>query len=439
MDSVPQVCQALRQVLEQDAAPLARAAGLRERSIPFSALAQVFVLGWLQHPDAGASRLARFAGCLGLSLSRQAVDCHFTPDTASWLQSLLQRGMQQVVAGQGVPIALLQQFTGVYLEDGSRLPLPSALAGLWPAPAGRGGELRAGLHLTLRWNLLGGELAGMALQAGREHEGRSPLQSQPLPGGSLWIADSGYWNLTRLRAMQQQGVQWLLRFKRGTCLWDQDTRLDLLAWLRAWPSEQQEAERVVDLGASRQVKQVRLLVQRVSASVSQQREERMRQDAADKGYQPTEEALALCGWTVLVTSVEAERLTLSQAVVLQQARWQIELLFKLFKQQHRLDEWTSQKPWRVLCEVFAKLLALLIENWLLLLRSWQEPERSLPGVAEIVQAQVPVLVLGLRDQLPLEQAVRLLMQSVKGGCCIDQRTDRPSTASKLLLALNSSA
>ena len=40
------------------------------------------------------------------------------------------------------------------------------------------------------------------------------------------------------------------------------------------------------------------------------------------------------------------------------ARWQIELLFKLWKQDALVDEWRSTKPWRILAEVYAKRIAV---------------------------------------------------------------------------------
>jgi IS4 transposase len=57
-------------------------------------------------------------------------------------------------------------------------------------------------------------------------------------------------------------------------------------------------------------------------------------------------------------------------------RWQIELVFKLWKSEGRIDEWRSEKPFRILCELYAKLVVMIIQHWILL-TSWQYPDRSL--------------------------------------------------------------
>ncbi len=48
------------------------------------------------------------------------------------------------------------------------------------------------------------------------------------------------------------------------------------------------------------------------------------------------------------------------------ARWQVEKLFDLWKRHGLLEETRSRKPWRVLCEVYAKLLGLLVQHWIFL-------------------------------------------------------------------------
>jgi hypothetical protein len=59
-------------------------------------------------------------------------------------------------------------------------------------------------------------------------------------------------------------------------------------------------------------------------------------------------------------------LGVQEVPVLMRARWQMERLFDLWKQHGRLDETRSEKPHGVLCEVYAKLLGLLIQHWLIL-------------------------------------------------------------------------
>ncbi len=106
----------------------------------------------------------------------------------------------------------------------------------------------------------------------------------------------------------------------------------------------------------------------------------------------------------------------------------MELLFKLWKEYGLVDEWTGSKPWRILCEVYAKLLAMVVQHWFLLLSCWDDPHRSLPAVAQVLRQQVPTLVHGLCRRLPLRRAVRLLLSCVRGGCSIPERSTRPSTS-----------
>ncbi len=78
------------------------------------------------------------------------------------------------------------------------------------------------------------------------------------------------------------------------------------------------------------------------------------------------ERLELAGWNCLITNAPPEMLSVQEAPVLMRARWQIERLFDLCKQHGHLDKSRSEKPWRVLCEVYAKLLGLLIQHWVIL-------------------------------------------------------------------------
>ncbi len=435
MSNIPQVSRAMRTVFEEEAGPLARHIGLRERGMHFHVLAYLLVLGWWHHPQAGPSTLARFAGSLGLTITKQEVDCHFTELTAQWLLALLRRAVQVLVCAKGVSVPLLQQFTAVLVEDGSTISLPAALKTVWRgcgsrrAGATTEAKSEAGLKVTVRFDLLGGRLDGPHLQAGRQHELRSVLHEQQMPRGSLWLADLGYWTLAWLRSLHQQGVYFLLRYKVGIVLWYEGQRLDVLAILPKQVG--QRVELLVEVGASKALKGVRLLAERVPKAVAELRQERYREYARTHCKPVNPLVLELAQWTIIVTNVPTSMLNHEQAFALLHARWQIELLFKLWKQDALVDEWTGTKPWRILCEVYAKLLAMVVQHWVLLLACWDDPHRSLSGAAEVVREQVPVLVHGVMRHVPLQRALRLMVQSVRGGCSIPQRSTRLSTSRRL--------
>jgi hypothetical protein len=166
-------------------------------------------------------------------------------------------------------------------------------------------------RVTVRFDLLGGRLDGPHLQAGRQHELRSVLHEQQMPRGSLWLADLGYWTLAWLRSLQQQGVYFLLRYKVGIVLWHEQRRLNLLAVLPKQVG--QRVELLVEVGASKALKGVRLLAERVPETVAELRQERYREYARTHCKPVNPLVLELAQWTIIVTNVPAKMLSHEQA------------------------------------------------------------------------------------------------------------------------------
>src|SRR5258708_19834229 len=95
MTSIPRLSRILRTLFVAEANQLAREAGViqRERVLSGASLVQLLVFGWLTNPQGGPSHVARFAGSLGLKLSKQAIEERFTMRTADWLLAAVPRAM----------------------------------------------------------------------------------------------------------------------------------------------------------------------------------------------------------------------------------------------------------------------------------------------------------------------------------------------------------
>jgi Transposase DDE domain len=430
MTSIPRLSRMLRKLFFTEASELARAHGVIQRLRVFSgaSLLQLFVFGWLQDPQAGPSALARFAGGLGLQLSKQAIEERFTMQTAEWLLAVLRRGVQYLVCAQAVSIPLLQRFTAVLLEDGSTISLPASLKQVWRGCGGSGPE--AALKLTVRWDLLAGGLRGPYVQAGRSHETQSPLREQQMARGSLWIGDLGYFSLLWLGQLVKQGVYFLLGYKEPLTLWNvSGKQVDVLDLL---PMDGQSVVDVpVTVGARKQV-QARLIAKQMPEAVVTRRREQLKEQAHKRCKPINQRQWELVQWAIMLTNVPGSLLSAAEAMALMRARWQIELLWKLWKQWGAIDEWQTANPARILCELYAKLLGMLVQHWLLLLSCWDDPHRSLVGASHVIRDQVPTLVHGLTGRLPLSKALTLIKQALTNGCSIPKRQTRLSTSHLLL-------
>jgi Transposase DDE domain len=366
---------ALQTLFTTDAADLAHATGFvrRARKLTGPAFAQVTVFGWLHNPTASLADLAELAAHLGVAVCPSALDQRFGPPAAAFLQALLAQAMN--VAGVHDPAGagpaaddpaadtLLGRFTGVYIDDSTTIGLPLALAEFFPGCGGRGGRTAA-LKVPLRLELRSGALAVSDLQPGRACDLAGPLPHAPLPAGSLRLADLGYYSLEALQEYDQQGVYILSRLPARTALFEEHgRRWKLHEFLAAQTSNRVDVW--VRVGTRWRVR-LRLLAWRVPPAVAALRRRRLEKRAQKSGRPVSAAQAALASWNVVVTNAPEEQLSLREACVLARLRWQVELVFKLWKSAGRLDESAGSKPYRVLCELLAKLLGLVMQHWALL-------------------------------------------------------------------------
>jgi hypothetical protein len=434
MTSVGEIGQAIKSVLSVVGDKVARETGFtkRESKLTGAKFAQALVLGWLNKPEATLDELSQAAAAVGVKISAQGLNQRFSSEAAALLGQVLNAALSQIIAADPVAIPLLQRFSGVIVQDSSIISLPDALGQVWQGCGGSDGHHVSALKLQVRFDLLTGTLQGPLLEPGRANDRGSALQAATLLPGALRIADLGYFSLDQLRAFDAGGAYFLTRFYLQTAIFDlESNRLALSILLEAALVGQVDLP--ICIGTEEHLP-VRLLAVRLPQEVADQRRRKLRQEARDKGKTPSQVRLTYADWTILVTNLPNDKLSLSEAMVLVRVRWQIELLFKLWKSHGKVDQWRTENPWRILCETYAKLTAMIIQHWLFLVGCWLYPNRSLVKAAQIVRSYAPMLasaLVGLIDfAVPIEQIQRCLA----AGARLNPRRKQPNTY-QLLLSL----
>lgn len=427
MIQVTRLAAALQAVFGADADVLARELHVvrRERAFTGGSLVRTLVFGWLHRPDASPHRLAEMAARCGAVVTPQAVAKRFTPALNRLLERLIERAAAQLVTGPPRLGTLLARFPAVSIQDSTVVALPEAHRGRWPGCGGNGAA--AALKVQVRWDVLRGALGGLLLEPGRRPDQSTALKPEGLPAGSIWIADLGYFDVSTLASLAARGVHFLSRIQIGTATFDAEGgRFDLWGWLDG--RREGLVERPIGLGAGRRLA-CRLVAMRCPAGVTRKRIARLERDATRKGRVVSREQRRACRWTVLVTDAPAETLAGAEAWTLYRVRWQIELLFKLWKQGNRLSRPGGADPERALAEVYAKLLGAIVQHWALLSSGWAEIGRSLVKAARWVRENTTILAgvvsRGLWDRLG--EWVEDLRVELSKTARVTSRKKKPST------------
>jgi len=437
MLSVPECVQQLQNLFGDTAKTIASDTNFIQRERKISALGWILatVLGWMNNKNGTLETIVANFEQQGVKISEQGVSKRFTPQAVDFLKQLIAQACMLLVCTNGDVLPLTRRFNGVFVEDCSTVRLPSDLIETLPGCGGSGSEEKgAAIKTFCRIELMAGNFSEMIFGSGKTPDIKLANRAKRLPRGSLSLKDMGFFDLERLRQETAAGVFWITRVPAGTLIEVDGVQQSIGKFLSTCKGD------CIDIQAflGKERLPIRLVALRVPEEVIKQRQARMekqakkkakkakksgkggKKKAKKKGNPVSQERLYLSVWTVCATNLPASEYTSDEVYTLYRIRWQIELVFKLWKSEGGVASSHGKTGDRCLCEFLAKVLGQMIANWLMLLRGGRLGEVSPTKMYRQVIGVIPDIAEALwqGDAEALVETVNKLLSRWEQSHCV---------------------
>lgn len=343
----------------------------RVRKLQPVAFFRTLVCTWWEQPHARLEDLA-----VALNVSPQAVDQRLTKKTARLLRRLLAASVARLLRHSStvrqVPLPLLRRFTSVEVADCTTVALPRSLARTFRGCGNQVHARTAALKIYVCYDVTRGVVRALRCHPGRRADLKTVAKTPRSRRGTLRLRDLAFFDRRLLAREAAAGGLWISRVPAHlTVAVGTGQPQPLTTFLRRQQASCVVVDQDVRVGqAQKKAKPLpcRLVALRCPPEVAARRRQRVRANATRLGNTASQAQLAVCDWTVVVTNVPVTQASAHEVWTLYRVRWQVELLFKRWKGLGGLGLGQVRRAGRALCELYAKLLALVLAHWTTLLR-----------------------------------------------------------------------
>jgi hypothetical protein len=406
----------------------------RKSEITGLSFLKAMVLGFLEKPGSSLNELAQSFLDVGVEVTPQGVDERIHMFSVKFLKAIFCQALELFKNKCPLPLSVLQQFSAINLVDSSTKSLPENMADEYPG-CGRVGA-QAALKIQLVFDFLHGNLKQVEMESGIDSDQGYREYLQVVEGGSLTIVDLGYFCLDAFWAIAEKSAYFLSRYFYPTGLLDElGKRIDLARLLRQQTGACNEVQVKLGCRAQHQLP-CRLIILRNPKPVTEKRRRRAKEHAKKRGTTLSQTYLFLLGWTLFVTNAPEGMLRLKHVYDFYRMRWQIELIFKLWKSYCGLNHILAWRKERVLTELYAKMIGIIIVHFLLApLRIpdeiWSDREVSNVRFQQVLARFARSFKQALADLIALAKTLDDFLRHVERFSLKQKRRQQPNAYAQL--------
>lgn len=339
----------------------------RKSKIDANLFVETLMAGCLSDPTISLEGLCKLLKKRKVTITKQGLHQRFNDEATELMKALFNQSLIQFKTESINVFNLLNQFRGLHIIDSSGVSLPSLLKDIYKGHGGSGSD--AALKIQVLYDYLHGQIQQMTITESCKNDQSFDEHLNEIKGKALYLQDLGYFKLKTFRSIIERRAYFISRYLNPTAIFNKHGMpIDLLQKLS-------ETERFfaqeVWLDRGKKKIRVRLIATRLSDEEIEIRIRKLKRNAQKHGRTPKKETLEFAKWSIYITNVPKTILSDEQIYLVYSLRWQIELLFKLCKSEAGLDKVNGRSSNRILCEIYAKMMCVVMLLYFSSFHRWQ--------------------------------------------------------------------
>jgi Transposase DDE domain len=297
-------------------------------------------------------------------ISKQGLDFRMNASAVEFIRNLLQKQLSSHVANS-LDMGLMEHFKRVRIKDSTKFELHKQLKDYLPGFGGLASEASA--CLQLEFDLKSGRVMDLDLTPGNRPDSKDAREkSGDIQKNDLIIRDLGYFDLSVLSDIVKAGAYFISKLNYKTTVFEEkEGTLSHIDFGTLYHIMKQNGttrlEKNVFIGKDDKIP-VRLIIERMPDQVYEQRVRKVKSYNQKKGHRISTEYTDRARFNLFVTNIEPQILAPETISRFYKIRWQIELIFKVWKSTFGIHATRKMKLERFLCLLYSKLLLIMV-NW----------------------------------------------------------------------------
>lgn len=334
----------------------------------------------------------------GIEISKQSLHERFNERTVMFFKQLVNDFIEKTLNESDFNLDIYKRFSKVKIKDSTSFQLPDVFKNIFPGSGGSASKSQ--IRIQFEYDLKRGEVCDLSLHAFNDQDQTNSNETiGQVETNDLIIRDLGYVNIPVLESIEKKEAFYLNRLPTNTNVYVKNDMGDFvpidyfeiqknlkkndlsISEFEVYIGEQKFKSRLVLEVLPEEVYKERLrnaTKQREKLNkknIKKNKKRRQENLALIKAGQKPKKLLEVKGAFTMqekalmklngyLTNIDSEDLSLKNVRTVYRMRWQVELIFKAWKQTAKIENIKKTKIERFLSFLYAKLLYILC-NWLI--------------------------------------------------------------------------